>query len=328
MALFAKTLAAVRSIRSTIAQAIAPSTIIAPETKQDHDDEVKFITNLRKKQYAEVGHFDHRGQPVVNRARGYFTSDDVAELKSPLSRNAVANSACWWVQLKVINAVKAGKVADAMKAANEWATWQNAANIDQTDAWLDRLEVSVAKQMGGRPPRNGSDASDKILADIRGVSVEELRAKRLAKYEQAVQDAEAHRQTVLDCLLGAQPDGHTYAFKAELAVDAIEKAAMRVAGWDGDADELAATVLIIAGDFTHAAKLNIERHDEQFVEGVMCADTIDKRYDNPDRDAELRTDDDADEQDETPRRRRIRAVQPEELALDPLEILIQREQAA
>lgn len=308
------------------ARAIAPTTIISQETEQDRASDRNRIITTRNKQYAEVGHYDHRGQPIANRARGYFTTDDVSDLQEKYARSAVANAAMWWAQLKLIQAIKDNNVHAQLQATGEWATWAEAGNILQDETFFDKLAVSLSKMSGGRPVKHGNDDTDALIAEARGCSVEVLRKNREAKYKAAVAEGKAAVKQALNALVSATADGHVHSMPAERAVEAIEKCMTWVSNWDGNPEDIAATLFLIKQDLAYARKLNVERHDQKFVDGVMAVDTITKRYDDVNRDAELRTDDDQDE-DEQPRvRRRVRAPSADEVALDPLEILIAREE--
>lgn len=315
-----------RNIRLVISRAIAPATILSQETEQDRASDRNRIITTRNKQYAEVGHYDHRGQQIANRARGYFTSDDVADLQEKYARSAVANAAMWWAQLKLIQAVKDNNVHAQQAATGEWATWAEAGNILQDEAFFDKLALSLSKMSGGRPVKHGNDDTDALIAEARGCSVEVLRKNREAKYKAAVAAGKTAVKQALNALVSATADGHTHAMPAERAVEAIEKCMTWVSNWEGNPEDIAATLFLIKQDLAYARKLNVERHDQKFVDGVMAVDTITTRYQNADRDAELRTDNDQDE-DEQPRvRRRVRVPAAEEVALDPLEILIAREE--
>jgi hypothetical protein len=317
-----------RTLRTKIAQFVAPSTILSEITSKDLTQEATTRRATTSKQFADGEQLDFRGQQVPNRIRGYFTTDDLEDLGSVIARNAVANTAMWWAQLGLMNALKKNDSKAQATACSAWATWASIANIQVTDKLVEDLILSLNKLSGGKPIKHGSDETDAIIARIGNVSIADLRAKREAKYKAEVEAGKEHVRTALSLLLAADMDGHTHQITGEQALASLQRAAQWVAGWQGEPEELAATLLILEQDINYVRKLAVERHDQKFVDGIMAVDTITSRYDNVDRDAELRTDADQDEQDEDtkPRRRRIRQVQAEELALDPLEILIAREE--
>lgn len=318
----------VRDTRNAFSRWIAAPTTITPESEQDTIAEGKHRTATTRKQYVEVGHYDHRGQPVQSRMKGFVTTEDLADLNVIYSRSAVASTAMWWASMRLHNAIAAKNSAAQVKQTACFADWCDAAAINKDERFWDKLELSVGRLNLGKPPKQGSEETDAIRARMTRKSVDDFRKEREQKYQDKLAENNEVCISTFEALKAAVGSGMVQHIPAQQAIDAVVRSAEWVAGWDGDDAEIAGILLDMEKDIKHLKTLAVQRTDEAFVEGMMCADTIGKRYDNVDRDAELRTDSDQDEADERPARRRIRQVAREELALDPLEILIAREEQA
>jgi len=318
-----------RTIRLAVSRAIAPTTIITPPAKDDTMREAQARRAITSKQYVDE-QLDYRGKAVGHTAKGFITTEDLADLNTPQARTAVASSAMWWCQMRLYNAIAKNDVKKQLKQIGAWADWAIAGGISTTnDTFLEKLAIAIDKLGNGRPAKTGNDDTDAVIARMSKLTVEELRAKRLAKEAKRVAEQAEYGSATYLALTSATSSGLTQQFEASRAADAIGNSASYLATWDMEPELLAGLLLDMEQDMLYCKKLAVDRNDETFVEGIMAADTICARYNDVDRDAELRTEDDADEVDEQPRAyRRIRQVSREELALDPLEILIAHEEQA
>lgn len=221
---------------------------------------------------------------------GKFYVMDLTRLNSERVRDAIASLGCWSALARGFSEYErvTGKrnLSDAKLTVlvDEFHAW-NASSSARGYMTSDQLFEAVAKMAVVTPPK-GSPETDAILARVKKVSVDTIRADRLKK-------AEAHTQARIDMLDGfvaliESSTGGTIEHHAMSSAKALDKAIQTlewVAGWDSNNPaEQAAELLMIEDDIRLIKQLaKVEKDNNQdYEEGVMATDTLEKNINSLD----------------------------------------------
>ena len=132
---------------------------------------------------------------VGHHVAGNLSLEQLKELSSSRVKDAIFNYAAWLCLARAFNTfcktvakrMQGQQALDVAKALNEFHDWNSSMNnpINQ-----ERIEEIVAKLATPQVPRE-NDATDAILARIKGMSINEVRKMRLEKAEAQAKDREA-----------------------------------------------------------------------------------------------------------------------------------------
>jgi len=215
---------------------------------------------------------------------GKFYVQDLTCLNSERARDAIASLGCWSALARGFSEYErvTGKknLSDAKLSilVDEFHAW-NASSSAHGYMTSDQLFEAVAKMAVVSAPK-GSAETDAILARVKKVSVEQIRADRLKKAEAQT----AKRIDMLDGFVALieGSTGGTIDYHAMSSAKALDKAMQTlewVAGWDSNNPaEQAAELLMIEDDIKLIRELaKVEKDNGQdYEEGVMATDTLDK----------------------------------------------------
>lgn len=162
--------------------------------KQEVKREIKVKTipagvgTRRQPQFAEKSQVDHH---VV----GNLSLEQLKELASTRIKDAIFNYAAWLCLARAFNTfcktvakrMQGQQALDVAKALNEFHDWNSSMNNPMNQ---ERIEEIVVKLATPQVPRE-NNATDAILARIKGMSVTEIRQDRLSKAEAQAKDREA-----------------------------------------------------------------------------------------------------------------------------------------
>lgn len=272
---------ALRSIRLLISRAIAPS-CVSEETPADIAADRKAAAARYAAAVATTAHHSATGNLLDNQHEklvGHISTEDLSDFSSEYGRNAIISLGTWSAIARGFSEFVRNPKSEKLDAIlGEFHCWNALASEsaqmddDQTLAVVARL--SVVK------PKKGNEQTDAIIARITHKSLEEVAADRLKKAEKQTKQRE-------DAILGfnsalwASPQGDGVAtMPAQKAFDKLQQTMLWVAEWDGEADRIAAELLLLESDLKMvnqvAKKEAGEAHD--FEEGVMAADTLSRMY--------------------------------------------------
>lgn len=162
--------------------------------KQEVKQEIKVKTipagvgTRRQPQFATV---DKVGHHIV----GNISLEQLKELASTRIKDAIFNYAAWLCLARAFNTfcktvakrMQGQQALDVAKALNEFHDWNSSMNNPMNQ---ERIEEIVVKLATPQVPRE-NNATDAILARIKGMSVTEIRQDRLSKAEAQAKDREA-----------------------------------------------------------------------------------------------------------------------------------------
>lgn len=254
---------------SVIAQAIAPKTVLSQPTAADHKAEAEFMNKRiqgRVSQYnqEEVGH-----QDVL---RGHISCDDITDFISDYSKSAVCSLASWSALAKAYNAyVKNPKDTKLEAFFSEFHAW-NAVNPQQMD------EVAVMEtcaRLTQVAPTKGNDQTDAIIARVRKVSVEELRAEREKKAKADTARREELLEQFVTAVWSHVFSEHNFQFPAAKVEAKLVDTMTWIANWQSNNPAAqAAELLLIEADLKMVRKIASRDvgNSEDFVDGVLTTD--------------------------------------------------------
>lgn len=181
-------------MKSIIARIGTALLAFASIDKQEVKREIKVKTipagvgTRRQPQFATVDKVGHK-------AAGNLSLEQLKELASTRIKDAIFNYAAWLCLARAFNTfcktvakrMQGQQALDVAKALNEFHDWNSSMNnpMDQ-----ERIEEIVAKLATPQVPRE-NDATDAILARIKGMSIADVRKIRLEKAEAQAKDREA-----------------------------------------------------------------------------------------------------------------------------------------
>lgn len=254
-------------IRLALSVALAPSQIkvvVPPGTTS--------LTTPRTPRHIE----EQVANPTVY--RGQFHLSHLDMIHSSYLKNAVCQLGAWSSMAKAFNLFQKnyGKrtvnPAPFLRLVEEFHAWNAATDeakqLSEDDIILtaDRIaEVKVAK---------GSKETDAIIAKIRKVSVEQLKADRLAKAEKAT----AARKDMLVGFVAAlgQPTGSD--IDPELPMEKVAGKALQtlefLAAQDWDPTFVATECLLIQGDLSNLENIAKKPAHTTHEDGVLTADAF------------------------------------------------------
>jgi len=172
--------------------------------KQEIKREIKVKTipagvgTRRQPQFATIDTVGHK-------PAGNLTLDQLKELASTRIKDAIFNYAAWLCLARAFNtyckpepkrsslASLGQQALDVAKALNEFHDWNSSM---QTPMSQERIEEIVVKLATPQVPRE-NNATDAILARIKGMSIDEVRKVRLEKAEAHAKDREAKIKSFL-----------------------------------------------------------------------------------------------------------------------------------
>ena len=222
----------------------------------------------------------HEVEQVANPTmyRGQFHLSHLDMIYSTYLKNAVCQLGAWSSMAKAFNLFQKnyGKrtvnEAPFLRLVEEFHAWNAATDeakqMSEDDIILtaDRIaEVKVAK---------GSKETDAIIAKIRKISVEQLKADRLAKAEKAT----ATRKDMLISFVAAlgQPTGSD--IDPEMPVEKVASKALQtlefLATQNWDPTFIATECLLIQGDLDNLEAITKKPVHTTHEEGTLCADAF------------------------------------------------------
>jgi len=220
-------------------------------------------------------------------AKGKFYVIDLSKLNSERVRDAIASLGCWSAIARGFSEYErtvGNKQANDAKLSiliDEYHAW-NASSSARGYMDTDQLFEAVAKMAVVSAPK-GSKETDAILARVKRMSVEDVRAERMKKAETKTRARiEMIEGFVATVEAGSAGDIDHHAMSAAKALDKAIQTLDWVAGWDSNNPaEQAAELLLIEDDIKMIRELaKLEKHnDEDYVEGVMASDTLNKNID-------------------------------------------------
>lgn len=254
----------IKSLRTSIANLIAPA-----GSRSIHMvvDNAKSLThpNMPLHLSQQVA---HQEEPI----KGYIGTEDVSDFASEYTRNAIGQLGAWAALAKGYNEfVKNPKSEVVGKFLSEFHAWNAVCPKQMGD---DEVLSTVARLTEVKPSKSNAD-TDRILARVRKVSVEEIAAKRIANAAKKT----AAREECLEAFVAAV---WTHVFSDEyfqMPASKVEGKIIQtlewVASWDSSNPAAqAAELLIIESDLHLARKIAKQdrENDSDFQEGVLTAD--------------------------------------------------------
>ena len=258
----------INSIRSIIAQAIAPKTVITEPTAQDRREENEFHNNrvqARVSQYVgEVGH-----QDVL---RGNISVEDIGDLCSDYSKNAICSLASWSALAKAFNTyIKNPKDIKLEAFLSEFHAW-NAVSPNQMG---DEQVMDVIARLTQVSPAKANDATDAIIARVRKVSVDTLRAERQKKAAADTARREEQMEQFATIVWSHVFSEHNFEIPAAKCEAKLIDTMQWIANWQSNNPAAqAAELMLLESDLNHVRKLATRDvgNNENFVDGTLTAD--------------------------------------------------------
>lgn len=187
-------------MKSIIARIGTALLAFASIDKQEVKQEIKVKTippgvgTRRQPQFATIDTVGHK-------PAGNLTLDQLKELHSTCIKDAIFNYAAWLCLAKAFNTfcktvakrMQGQQALDVAKALNEFHDWNSSMNNPMSQ---ERIEEIVAKLATPQVPRE-NNATDAILARIKGMSIDEVRKVRLEKAEAQAKEREAKIKSFL-----------------------------------------------------------------------------------------------------------------------------------
>lgn len=195
--------------------------------------------------------------------KGSVTTENLMDLNSSYIRNAIAQLGAWTALAKGFSAfLKNPK--DAEVFIDEFHAW-NAVTTTEHQMDEEATLTTVAKLTVVKPAR-GNDQTDAIIARVRKISVDAIRAEREAK---AAKDTQKREEAMLGfSQLIWQTVGHgsdsIYSISGAKAVSKAIDTMQWIAAWTGNPDQIAGELLLCEAD---VAQLEIIARKESEREG-------------------------------------------------------------
>ena len=278
------------NVRKAIAAFIAPKAIVINATQEQLSQARSVTAPLAPKHI--VAQRAHDQQPMV----GDFHVSHLDSLSSNYLKNAIAQLGAWSALARAFSEyakVQGKRAADETKLGqliDELHCWNAAIDSDKQ---MDEEAILLATdKIAEVKPMKGSPETDAIIARIRKMSVEDVRADREAKA--AKQTAERQElilgftQTVWSFTSSDMDPSLPIAKVAGKAIQTLEWVATN---WQGDPAGIAAELILIEADvkiIERLAKDADSKNDSNFVEGVMTGDAMTRMVPNRRRFADER----------------------------------------
>lgn len=257
----------INTIRLSLSNMLAPSCI-----KIDVPPGTKSLTTPRTPRHVE----EQVAIPTVYRGQFHLSHLDL--IHSTYLKNAVCQLGAWSSMAKAFNLFqknygkKSVNNAPFLRLVEEFHAWNAATDeakqMSEDDIILtaDRIaEVKVAK---------GSKETDDIIAKIRKVSVEQLKADRLAKAEKAT----ANRKDMLVGFVAALGTPTGSDVDPELPMEKVAGKALQtlefLAAQDWDPTFVATECLLIQGDLANLESITKKPAHTTHEDGVLTADAF------------------------------------------------------
>ena len=257
----------IRSIRLAISRAVAPATVITPDSPKDLNEYNAYVQQQRTKQYAEdkgeVGH-----EPI----KGTVSCFDVQDLVSDYAKSGICTLGSWSALARAYNLFLKNPKSKALDDLfSEFHAW-NAVNPQQMDE--EAVLTTVAKLTVVKPAK-GSQATDEIIARVRKCTVAELTAQREAKAKLDTAKREAVMEGFITSVWAHVYSDGDYKMQAAKAESKLISVMEWVAGWNSSNPAgQAAELLLLESDLSTLrtlAKQGGEKYEE-FVDGTLTAD--------------------------------------------------------
>lgn len=218
--------------------------------------------------------------------KGEFSIADLEDLGSERLRDAICSLGCWSAIARAFNQFnrQAGMTISRQNyntmynLIEEFHTW-NSHSFNQMDE--DATLAVIAKLTDVTIPK-GNAQTDAIIARVRKVSVEDVKAERIEKALKKQRVQEGHVEA-FNSQLWASAQGENENFSMPIA-KAVMKAIQTmewIAGWDAfDPNTQAAELLLIEADIKYLEKLGKSANDngEKFIDGTLTSDGMMNRY--------------------------------------------------
>lgn len=261
----------ISNLRKSVANFIAPNTIIVPANAKSLTQPVTPQHMLNQAERIA----EPRSYP------GKVSASQLQGLNSTYLKDAIAQFGAWSALARafseyerVVNKrskddVKLGALID------EFHCW-NAATSD--DKQMDEQSVmDVAARLTQVSPAKGNDQTDKIIARVRKCSVEELRTLRTKEAEVATAKRESMLEGFIAQVWSFASGDYDYALSGVKAVTkAIQTMEFVARSWTGDPANIAGELLLMEADLKTleaiAAKDEDTDPDARFINGVLTAD--------------------------------------------------------
>jgi len=152
------------------------------------------VGTRRQPQFAEKSQVGHN-------IAGNLSLEQLKELASTRIKDAIFNYAAWLCLARAFNTfcktvakrMQGQQALDVAKALNEFHDWNSSMNNPMNQ---ERIEEIVVKLATPQVPRE-NDATDAILARIKGMSIDEVRKVRLEKAEAQAKERETKIKSFL-----------------------------------------------------------------------------------------------------------------------------------
>jgi len=226
------------------------------------------------KQHTITGANNTAREPMV----GHFSTSDVSDLGSDYAKSAIAQLGSWSALARGFSEFCKNPKSDTVDSIiGEFHAWN--ATLSEGKQMDDEATLLVISRLSQVKPAKGNQQTDEIIARVTKKSVADVQADRVAKAAIKTKQREDHI-VAFNSLLHASVIGDAFAeMPAQKAYDKLEQTLIWVASWDSSNPAAqAAELLLIEQDMKMVAKIGKRAagSTEDFVDGVMCADTLDR----------------------------------------------------
>lgn len=259
------------SLRKTIANFINPTTavVVLPEGAKNLTYGVAPAHVMNQHERVE--------KPVVY--AGHLTTNDMDLFTSVYLKDQVALGAAWSCLAKAFGEYqkvigkRQANDSQLMKFMDEFHAW-NSVVTDNKQMHDEALVTAVAKMCQPRVNKS-NDQADAIIARVRKITVQELKAIRQkeAQKEAAMKEAaiDGFCKMAWDTAIGdtvAQVSGSFVVNKIMQTINFVGNT------WTGDGAAIAGELLIMEDDLAKVEKLARQERDDQgdFIDGVLTSD--------------------------------------------------------
>lgn len=180
-------------MKSIIARIGTALLAFASIDKQEVKQEIKVKTipagvgTRRQPQFTTIDTVGHK-------AAGNLSLEELKQLESTRIKDAIFNYAAWLCLAKAFNTfcktvakrMQGQQALDVAKALNEFHDWNSSMNNPMSQERIEEIVVKLATPQIAKE----NDATDAILARIKGMSIAEVRKIRLEKAEAQAKDRE------------------------------------------------------------------------------------------------------------------------------------------
>jgi len=225
------------------------------------------VVQSRNAQYASDEH-----QTEV--LKGHISTQDISDFSSEYVRNAVSTLGAWSALAKAYNEfVKDERSTKVGHFLSEFHAW-NAVAPNQMD---EEAVLMTCARLTEVKPATANAQTDEILARVRKVSLEEVRAKREADAARKTKAREERLEAFVATVWAHVFSDTLFQLPAYKVEAKIIQTLEWVAGWDSsNPAQQAAELLLIEDDLKLARRIAKEdrQNNEEFVDGVLTADAM------------------------------------------------------